>query len=412
MKYVVFLADGMADRPIAALNGQTPMMRARKPHMDRMAQQGAAGLVQTIPDELPPGSDTANMAVMGYDPVRYYTGRAPLEAVSMGITLHAGDVAFRTNLVTLGDQEVYETREMIDYSADEISSDEAAHLLRSINEQLADDDLCFHPGISYRHCMVWQSGPLAVVTTPPHDILTQTIGAHLPQGKQAERLLALMRQSTHILASHPINRARVKRGLRPANAIWIWGQGTKPDLPHVADLYGIRGSVISAVDLIRGLGVCTGMHVVEVPGVTGTIDTNFIGKGQAAIDELARGQDYVYLHVEAPDECGHRAELENKIHAIERIDRDVIGPVWSWLESHRRQTGEAYRILVLPDHATPVALRTHTREAVPFAVFDSSGERFGHPSATSYDEAACARTGWHIAEGHTLFGRFIASDGF
>ncbi len=412
MKYVVFLSDGMADRPIDALGGQTPMMRARKPHMDRMAREGAAGLIQTIPDGVPPGSDTANMSVMGYDPIRYYTGRSPLEAVSMGVPLRPDDVAFRTNLVTLGGHGAYETREMTDYSADEIGSDDAAILVQTLNEQLAAEGLRFYPGISYRHCMVWHRGPLSIKTTPPHDILTQTVGSYLPRGEGAERLLALMRQSLDMLETHPINRARVDQNLHPANAIWIWGQGTKPGLPHLADLYGVRGSVISAVDLIRGLGICMGIHVVAVPGATGNIHTNFIGKGEAAIVELARGQDYVYIHVEAPDECGHRAELENKIHAIERIDQDIIGPVWSWLEAHRRATGEAYRILILPDHATPIELRTHTREAVPFAIFDSSGERFGHPAADAYDEEACARTGWLIEKGHTLFGRFVSPGGF
>ena len=410
MKIVVFLSDGMADHPLPELHGKTPMMQAHKPHMDRIAREGAAGMIQTIPDGIPPGSDTANMAVMGYDPVRYYTGRSPIEAVSMGIALEADDVAFRTNLVTLGTADSYEQRVMEDYSADEIGSDEAAALIEALNEELSDSQIRFHPGKSYRHCMVWKGGPLAADTTPPHDILTQRIGGHLPKGDGAERIRSLMRDSVGLFARHPVNLARAARGLHTADAVWVWGQGTRPSLPRVSDLYGLRGSVISAVDLIQGLGICAGLDVVEVPGATGNIHTDFAAKGRAAIAELDRGQDYVYLHVEAPDECGHRAERDNKILAIERIDREIIGPVWVWLEQHRQETGEPYRLLSLPDHATPLALRTHTREPVPFALYDSERQQSPY-HAESYDESACAKTGLSILEGHTLFGRFVSDEG-
>ena len=406
MKYVIFLSDGMADLPLEELGGQTPMMRAYKPHMDRLAREGFAGMIRTIPDSVPPGSDTANMAVMGYDPVLYYTGRSPIEAVSMSISLEPGDVAFRCNLVTLSDAGEYENKTMVDYSADEIGSDEAARIIETINRKFADDQIRFYPGKSYRHCMVWKNGITAMETTPPHDILTRVIGGYLPTGPGATILSDIMRSSVDMLAGHPVNLAREARGLRPANAAWIWGQGTRPELPRIADTYGLHGSVISAVDLVNGLGICAGLHVVDVPGITGNVHTNFTGKGQAVIEELRRGQDYVYIHVEAPDECGHRAEIDNKILSIERIDKEIIGPVWEWLEANRLKTGEDYRLLSLPDHATPIALRTHTRQAVPFALYDSSNSAEGYHAA-AYDEVACDQTGLRIEEGHTLFKRFI-----
>ncbi len=406
MKYVIFLSDGMADLPLDELGGETPMMRAVKPNMDRMAREGFAGMIRTIPDSVPPGSDTANMAVMGYDPVRFYTGRSPIEAVSMSIDLEPGDVAFRTNLVTLSEADEYGNRVMLDYSADEIGSDEAARIIETVNERFSGDGIRFYPGKSYRHCMVWKKGSTALETTPPHDILTRVIGGYLPVGNGGDRLTGIMRDSVRLLSPHPVNMARTARGLRAANAVWIWGQGTRPELPRIADTYGLRGSVISAVDLINGLGICAGLHVVDVPGITGNIHTNFTGKGLAAIEELRRGQDYVYIHVEAPDECGHRAELDNKVLSIEKIDKEIIGPVWNWLESHRRATGEDYRLLSLPDHATPIALRTHTRQPVPFTLYDSGDPAEGF-HAEAYDENRCGATGIEIREGHTLFKRFI-----
>lgn len=405
MKYIIFLGDGMADLPVPQLGGQTPLMAAVKPHMDRLAREGLAGLVRTVPDGLAPGSDTANMSVMGYDPRQYYTGRSPLEAISMSIEMEPGDVAYRCNLVTLSEAAEYADRLMIDYSSDEIGSDEAARLIEVVNKHFADDEICFYPGKSYRHCMIWKKGPLDITLVPPHDILTRRIGEYLPTGDRAGRILQMMTGSAEFLPGHPVNQARLKRQLNPATSVWIWGQGTRPELPDLADMHHIRGSVISAVDLVKGLGICAGLHVVEVPGVTGNVHTNYTGKAQAAIDEFKRGQDYVYLHVEAPDECGHRAEIENKVRSIELIDRHIIGPVWDYLEARRLADGEDYRILVLPDHPTPLSLRTHTSDPVPFAFYGSDQQ--DRLAAGAYDESSCSRTGYFIEEGHQLFARFI-----
>jgi 2,3-bisphosphoglycerate-independent phosphoglycerate mutase len=408
MKHVIFLGDGMADLPLPQLGERTPLMVARKPQMDRMARLGLAGLVRTIPPGMPTGSDTANMAVLGYDPARYYTGRSPIEAVSLSIEMAPGDVAFRVNLVTLSEG-LFAGRTMLDYSADEIGSDEAARLIEAVNSRFADETWHFYPGKSYRHCLIWKRGETAMTLTPPHDILTRCIGAYLPTGPGAALLLDRMIASTDFLPGHPVNRARQARGLNPANAIWIWGQGTRPDLPRLTETFSLRGSVISAVDLVNGLGICAGLHVVDVPGATGNIHTNFRGKAEAAMRELSRGQDFLYVHVEAPDECGHRAELDNKVLAIERIDEQIIAPVWAYLEQQRLATGEPYRLLVLPDHPTPLALRTHTADPVPFACYSSDG-RDRRP-ALAYDEAACAATGLYLPEGHRLLTHFI-SNGF
>lgn len=406
MKYIIFLGDGMSDLPVPQLDGRTPLEVAVKPNMDRLAQTGLAGMVRTVPAGLSPGSDTANMSVMGYDPRLYYTGRSPLEAISMSIDMEPDDVSFRCNLVTLSDADHYADRVMIDYSSDEIGSDEAARLIETINKRFANDEFIFYPGKSYRHCLIWKHGLKDMTLVPPHDILTRRIGDYLPAGPGADRLMQMMEQSITFLPEHPVNKARVRRQLRPATSIWVWGQGTRPQLPDLAATYNLKGSVISAVDLIQGLGICAGLRVVEVPGVTGNIHTNFDGKAQAAIHEFAQGQDYVYLHVEAPDECGHRAEVENKVRSIELIDQKIIGPVWSWLEQNRQSTGEDYRILVLPDHPTPLTLRTHTGDPVPFACYSSNGR--DHLPAIAYDEENCKNTGYYLENGPELFERFIS----
>jgi 2,3-bisphosphoglycerate-independent phosphoglycerate mutase len=405
MKYIVFLGDGMADLPVPQLGGKTPLMTAHKPNMDRLARSGLAGLVTTVPAGLAPGSDTANMAVMGYDPKVYYTGRSPLEAISMSIDMQPDDIAFRCNMVTLSDEPEFAERRMLDYSADEIGSDEAARLIEMVNQNFSYPGIRFYPGKSYRHCMIWQKGPMESGLVPPHDILTRKIKDYLPVGTGAELLLSMMQESSVFLPRHPVNQARIRRQLKPANAIWIWGQGTRPQLPVLAERYRINGSVISAVDLVNGLGICAGLHVVDVPGATGNIHTNFPGKAQAAIDELARGQDYVYLHVEAPDECGHRAEVENKVKSIELIDQHIVGPVWDYLEKNRQETGEDYRLLLLPDHPTPLTLRTHTSDPVPFAIFSS--DRRDHRPASAYDELSCQQTGYLLHKGHQLLERMI-----
>lgn len=411
-KHVILLGDGMADLPVPALGGRTPLQAARTPHADRLARSGLCGLARTIPDQVPPASDTANMAVMGYDPIRYYSGRSPLEAVSMGIGMDDSDVAYRCNLVTLtgGAGEPFAERTMIDHSADEIDSETAARLIGAVASELARPGLRFHPGRSYRHLMIWQEGPEDIRLTPPHDILTQAIAPYLPYGDRDAEVLALMDAGARILQDHPLNRERVAAGLRPANAIWIWGQGRKPRLPRLAEGLGLSGSVIAAVDLIQGLGICAGLRVVEVPGATGTLHTDYSAKARAAMAELAAGQDYVYLHVEAPDECGHRAEAGNKVLAIERIDERILGPLAAFLDEWERQHGVPYRILFLPDHPTPVSLRTHTRDPVPFVLYSSDGEygEAGPHPADAYDEASCAGTGFVVEEGYRLFSLFTA----
>lgn len=408
MKYIVFLGDGMADRPLQALSGKTPLMVANIPTIDSIAQRGLSGLVRTVPPNLTPGSDTANMSVMGFDPSVYFSGRSPLEAVSMGIELEPDDIAFRCNLVTLSPANKQGLRTMDDYSADEISSEDAAVLIADVQNAIGSGPIRFYAGKSYRHCMVWKNGRSQMKLTPPHDILTQAIDPWLPQGDGADTILDLMERGSKLLEQHPINLRRQSLGLNPANAIWIWGQGTRPQLPRIADLYGLKGAVISAVDLIFGLGKCTGLEQIDVEGATGTIHTNYAGKAQAAINAFERGIDYIYLHLEAPDECGHRAEMKQKIQSIEWLDQKIVRPVMDYLEDRLQKTGESYRVMVLPDHPTPLELRTHTSDPVPFAIYSSDG-KLNRP-ATAYDELACSQTGLLIEEGHTLFGRFIRAE--
>ncbi len=405
MKYLILLCDGMSDLPLAELNNMTPMEVANAPFMDLLASKGYTGMVKTVPDTLAPGSDTANMSVMGYDPEIYYTGRSPIEAISMGIELNPGDVAFRTNLVTLSDDEPYEDKEMIDYSSDEISTSEAAEIIDAVNKAFETSDIKFYPGKSYRHCMVWKNAPLEGSLIPPHDILTRKIAPYLPSDKHYENLKSMMEKSFSLLKDHPVNVKRIKTGLRPANSIWIWGQGTKPALPKLTDKYGLNGSVVTAVDLIFGLGICAGLDVVEVVGATGNIHTNFDGKAQATINEFKRGQDFIYLHVEAPDECGHRNELTNKIRSIELIDEKVLKPIYEYLEDNKEKTGEDFRILITPDHPTPISLRTHTNDPVPFVLYSSDGSMV-NPSC-SYSEKECLKSEIYIEKGHTLFDLFI-----
>ncbi|MCX7747260.1 MAG: cofactor-independent phosphoglycerate mutase [Clostridia bacterium] len=400
MKYVVILGDGMADYPVKELESKTPLQFAKKPNIDSLAQQGQVGLVKTVPDGIPPGSDAANLSVMGYNPKIYYTGRSPLEAVSMGVTLSDTDVAFRCNLVTLSDEENYREKVMVDYSSDEISTEEAKDIINEVNKHLKTDIMTFYPGISYRHLMVWQKGPTGLSLVPPHDILEKKIHSYLPSGEHGEKLLAMMMESSKILQNHPVNQARIRKGLRPANSIWLWGEGKKPAIPKFADKYNLKGSVVSAVDLIKGIGICAGLKSIEVEGATGNIHTNFTGKTTAALKELESGQDFVYLHIEAPDECGHRQEIENKVKSIEIIDELVVGPLLQGLEQF-----EDYRILVLPDHPTPLSLRTHTSDPVPFIMYQKSSRK---PSGVNgYDEFQAKDTGIYIHEGYTLMDTFI-----
>lgn len=400
MKYIVVLGDGMADRPLAELGGRTPLGYARTPNMDFLAT-GETGMVRTIPADFPPGSDVANLSVLGYDPRHYYTGRSPLEAVSMGITLEEQDVAFRCNLVSLSEEETYGDKTMVDYSAGEITSVEAAELIKEVNGRLAGDQIYFYPGVSYRHLMVWHGGPERDDLTPPHDITGRPVASYLPKGGGAGTLLRLMRESARFLPSHQVNLARREKGLRQATSIWFWGQGRKPSLPLFFDKYGLTGSVISAVDLVKGIGICAGLEAVEVPGATGNIHTDFRGKALAALAELRRGMDFVYVHIEAPDEAGHQGELETKIRSIEEIDENVLGELLRGLKDF-----ESYRIMLLPDHPTPLSIRTHSPEPVPFAIYgaNAGGQRKG---GGIYDEDAADKSGFFIEEGYKLMDYFL-----
>ncbi|MCL2164942.1 MAG: cofactor-independent phosphoglycerate mutase [Oscillospiraceae bacterium] len=408
MKYLVVLGDGMADYPVPELGCKTPLQYANKPNMDFIAKNGATGLVRTIPDGVSAGSDTANMSVMGFDPKTYYTGRSPIEAVSMGIRLSDDDVAFRCNLVTLSEGGVYEDKTMLDYSSDEISSEEAREIIGSVNENVSIDSIKFYPGISYRHCMVWKGAGFTSENTPPHDILGKRIGEYLPRDKaapdQAGILNLLMRKSHDYLSRHPVNKARSARGLKPANSIWLWGQGTRMVIPSFREKFGISGVVISAVDLIKGIGLSCGLDPIYVEGATGIIDTNYEGKARAAVEAFKKGYDFAYIHIEAPDECGHRYEIDNKVRAIELIDSRVMPIVMEGLESF-----DDYSIIVLPDHPTPLSLRTHTREPVPFAVY-SKKRRRRDPVISGYDEFSAQKTGLFIDRGHELMDEFISRD--
>ncbi|MDD3653864.1 MAG: cofactor-independent phosphoglycerate mutase [Desulfotomaculaceae bacterium] len=399
MKYVVLLGDGMADVQVKELNGKTPLQYARTPNMDFLAANGAIGMVRTIPEGFPPGSDVANLSVMGYDPQKYYTGRSPLEAVSMGIVLEDQDVAFRCNLVTLSAQDKYQEKTMIDYSADEITTAEAKELIKTVEEYLSSENIHFYPGISYRHLLVWQGGPSATELTPPHDISGRLITDYLPRGAGSHILMKLMEASFNYLQNHPVNLNRIKNGLRPANSIWLWGQGTRPAIPKFFDQFGLNGAVISAVDLVKGIGTCAGLEVLEVAGATGNIHTNYQGKALAAVEALNKGHDFVYIHVEAPDEAGHRGELQNKIKAIEAVD-EMLGELLNGLN----QQDNPYKIMLLPDHPTPLSTRTHSSEPVPFAIYTRGEDKNLN---NTYNEEAAEQSGLIFPKGWELMACFL-----
>lgn len=401
MKHVIILADGMADYPVEELSGKTPLEAADKPTMEYLARFGKVGLVKTVPDGMSPGSDTANLAVMGYNPRKYYTGRSPFEAISMGLQLADRDMAFRCNVVTLSEDEPYEEKVMLDHSSDEITTPEARELIETVKEHLEDDLRSFYSGVSYRHIMIWKNAPDDYQLTPPHDIIGKKIKEHLPGGPHGEVFRQMMKESSGFLKNHPINRERMKRGLRPANSIWIWGEGRRPALSSFYEKYRLKGSVISAVDLIKGIGLCAGLESIDVEGATGNIHTNFEGKARAALAELKKGQDFVYIHLEAPDEAGHRFEIENKVKSIEAIDKRVLKPIYEELQA----SGEDFKIMVLPDHPTPLSLRTHTAEPVPYLIFCSK-DRAEVPGQ-KYDEASALETGKFISEGHLLMDYFL-----
>jgi len=378
MKYIVIIGDGMSDRPLNELGGLTPLKKAHIPNMDRLVREGTAGRAKTIPEGFQPGSDVANLSILGYDPTIYYSGRAPLEAASMGIDLEKNDVAYRCNLVTLDFHN--EDTVMNDYSGGHITTKEARSLIESIDDELGTDNIRFYPGVGYRHLMVWKNGSTAIDCTPPHDITGKAVSSFMPKGDGATILRKLMDESVDILSEHPLNKKRVKDGKKPANSIWFWGQGRKPSMPTYREKYNIGGSLISAVDLTKGLGVYAGFDIINVPGATGYIDTNYKGKAEYALASL-KDHDLVYVHIEAPDEAGHNGNLNDKIRAIEDIDSLVVGPM---LESLLK-SGEPFRMLVMPDHSTPIEVRTHTKEMVPFVLYDSSTKNTSS-GFNSYDE--------------------------
>ena len=395
MKVVVFLGDGMADEPNAVFGGKTALDASNHPHMDALASRAALfGMVKTVPKSLPAGSDVANLSAMGYDPVRCYSGRSPLEAASMGIELNVGDVAYRCNMVTLSQADKLEDATMVDYSAGEISTQESHELIASL-QGLVGESKMLAPGVSYRHCLVLRGAQTGANLTPPHDISGKPVRDYLPSGQNAALLMGLMEKAYAMLADHPVNKARRAAGQNDANAIWFWGEGTKPELPDFQASFGIPGGVISAVDLLKGIGKCAGMRVIDVQGATGNYHTNFRGKGEAAIAALQSGCDYVYIHVEAPDECGHQNQPDKKVYSIEQIDEQVVAPVMEYLEN----CGEDWAVLLMPDHPTPLALGTHTKTPVPFVLCRKSD---ANAHNIRYTEANAEATGVYVPAAHEL----------
>jgi len=401
MKYLIILTDGAADRPSAELGGKTALQAADMPFTDALAAKGEVGTVKTVPDGMSPGSDVANLSVMGYDPAVYHTGRSPLEAASMGIEMEPTDVAFRCNIITLEGEGQYEDLIIKDHSSGDITNEEAAVLIKAVNEVFGNETIQFYPGVSYRHAMIVKNGATHYDLTPPHDVLTQPVADNLPKGEGCEFITDMMKKSYDILKDHPVNISRIERGLNPANSIWIWGQGKKPCLTSFHDKFHVSGAVISAVDLIKGIGVCSGLEAVDVEGATGTIKTNFDGKAQAAIDAFARGNEFVYIHLEAPDECAHQGSITEKIESLELIDQKITKPVVEYLQ----QTGEDFRVLILPDHPTPVCIRTHSGESVPYVLYDSRND--SGQAANTYSEESGISSGIHFTDGYKLTEHFF-----
>lgn len=397
MKYVIILADGMADEPLTVLSGKTPLEFASTPAMDDLACKGIMGMVQTVPSTMKPGSDVANLSVMGYDPAACYSGRSPLEALSVGVSMEETDVIFRCNLVTVSENEPYGDKKILDHSSGEISTEDADILMDAVREAFNNDTFSFYTGTSYRHITVWKNGQVLDLEAP-HDHLGEVIGQYLPKDAVFRKM---MEKSFQILNEHPLNVKRAAEGRNKANSLWFWGAGTKPSLQNFREKTGLQGAVISAVDLLKGIAVGAGMQVVEVEGATGSLDTNYSGKAQAAVDALLKdGNDFVYVHVEAPDEMGHQGNAAHKIQAIEYIDEQIVKAVKQALDA----SGEPYKILVLPDHPTPIRCRTHTSDPVPFILYDSRCER---KMIAHYSEKDAAATGIFEANGHRLIERLI-----
>lgn len=390
----------MADYPVEELGGKTPMSASDTPNMIRLAKKGVQGLVKTVADNMKPGSDVANLSVLGYDPEVYYAGRSPLEAGSIGIDMKPTDVSFRCNLVTLSDEAEYSDKTILDYCADDISTAEAKVLIDYLAEHFNNDEFSLYSGVSYRHCLIWDNGTLNVgELTPPHDITGRPIKEYIPKHENAQKLYDMMIKSYDLLKDHPVNKERIANGKRPANSMWFWGEGVRKPLMPFSEKYNITGSMISAVDLLKGIGKFSEMNVVNVEGATGYLDTNFAGKAQAAIDEFAKGVDLVYIHVEAPDECGHRHEIQNKVKSLELIDELILAPVLDALDKY-----DDYKVLIMPDHATPLALKTHTNDPIPFLMYHKNGEVEG---LDEFSEESAKSTGIFYEVGHETMQKFI-----
>ncbi len=406
MKYVLLIGDGMADYPLEELGGKTPLAAAETPNMDWIARNGSVGLVKTIPPGFSSGTEIANMSLLGYDPARYFTGRGPLEAASMKVALEVDDVAFRCNLVTLrvfGSQVI-----MDDFTAGHISSEEARQIIEDIDGEIGTEATRFYPGLSYRHLMVWKGGGApkgleSLRLAPPHDIVGKGIFDHLPAAGGEDGIVPLLTQSQILLKEHHVNLARMERGLKPANSIWLWGQGKRPQIPTLAQKFGVKGSVICAVDLLKGLGAYAGLEVIDVPGATGYFDTDYRAKAVYGLKELEE-KDLVLIHVEAPDEAGHSGDIEKKIETIEAFDKEVVGTILEGV----RGMGD-YRVMVLPDHATPIALRTHAPDPVPFAIYDSRRTR-SWPGGMSFDEDSVKGSGVCIESGCQIMDVFMRGE--
>jgi 2,3-bisphosphoglycerate-independent phosphoglycerate mutase len=401
MKYIVLLCDGMSDLPCDALGGKTPMQAAKKPNMDKLAQVSEIGLAKTVADDMKPGSDVANLSVLGYNPKDCYTGRSPLEAASLGIDMAGDDVSFRCNLVTLSDDgEAYEDKSMVDYCGGDITTEEARQLIEAVQSEFGSKDFHFYPGVQYRHCLIWHKGTTAVgKLTPPHDISDRIITDHLAVNDDGKPLLEMMKASFDLLSRHPVNLVRKAKGLRPANSIWLWGEGKRTALRPFSEMTGLKGAMISAVDLLRGIGKLAGMTVIEVPGATAWIDTNFEGKTMAAVDFLRNGGDFAYIHIEAPDECGHRGEAENKVRSIELIDERSLGLLLKEMQ------GEDFRLLICPDHPTPLSTKTHTHDPVPFLIYDSTKNLAKREESCSFTEETAKSSGQFVPKGYELIHR-------
>lgn len=393
MKYVIVLGDGMADEPIESLGGKTPLAYAKTEAMDKLSKKGEIGLVHTIPDGMKPGSDTANLSVLGYDPKIYYSGRSPLEALSIGVPMKDTDIALRCNIVTISDDEVpFEEKTIIDHSSSEIETEDCAVLLNEVRKAVENENYKFYVGTSYRHCLIWDKGEV-VDLVQPHDVLEQKIGPNLPADPV---LRSMMEKSYEILKDHPLNIERKKQGLNPANCCWFWGAGTKPMVSNFEEKTGKKGVMISAVDLLKGIAVGAGMKVVEVPGANGGLHTNYTGKKDAAVKALTEdGYDFAYIHVEAPDEMGHQGSVERKVKAIENLDEFIIGP----LVEEMKAKGEDVRVLILPDHPTPIRVRTHTADDVPYLLYDSTAEE---DHTWDYNEADATASGNRVKKGHEI----------